>query len=102
MIDDEAVKAAKERKRKATAQYTGYDDEEFDEDRIGQKAEVLGKYDDEFSSGKVRSEGFRLGVASEKKPKIEDGDVEMIQLGHAPATKVKLNLDFASESASHF
>lgn len=56
IAENEAVKAAKERKRKAAAQYTGLDDEEFDEDRIGKKADVLGKYDDGFSSGKVKTE----------------------------------------------
>lgn len=56
MVDEEAIKAAKERKRKAQEQYTGYDDEEFEEGRIGQKADILGKYDDEFSTGKVKSE----------------------------------------------
>lgn len=96
LIDDEAVKAAKERKRKAEAAYTGYDDDEFDENRIGKKADVLGKYDDEFSSGKVRTEGFRLGAAAvEKKNLVVDEDTEM--MGTAPATKVKLNLDYAKD-----
>lgn len=95
LIDDEAVKAAKERKRKAEAQYTGYDDEEFDENRIGKKADVLGKYDDEFSTGKVRTEGFRLGAAPVEKNIVVDEDVDM--LGTAPATKVKLNLDYTKD-----
>lgn len=64
MADNEALAAAKERKRKAQAQYTGLDDEEFDEDRIGKKADILGKYDDSFTSGKMKSEvcasGFLL------------------------------------------
>ncbi|WWC91651.1 uncharacterized protein L201_006597 [Kwoniella dendrophila CBS 6074] len=94
MVDDAAIKAAKERKRKAAEQYTGYDDEEFDENRIGIKADILGKYDDEFSSGKAKSEGFRLGAPVEKKMKIVDEDAEM---GMAPATKVKLNLDYTKE-----
>jgi len=93
MIDDEKVKAAKERKRKALQQYTGYDDEEFDEDRIGRKADVLGKYDDEFTSGTARTEGFRLGAPVEQKAAADD-DVEMIALGREPASKIKLNLDF--------
>ena len=93
MVDDEKVKAAKERKRKALQQYTGYDDEEFDESRIGQKADVLGKYDDEFTSGTARTEGFRLGAPMEKKVEAEE-DVEMIALGREPSTKIKLNLDF--------
>ncbi|RSH91795.1 hypothetical protein EHS25_009165 [Saitozyma podzolica] len=95
MVDEEAIKAAKERKRKAQEQYTGYDDEEFEEGRIGQKADILGKYDDEFSTGKVKSEGFRLGVPIEKKMTITDEDTEMI--GQAPAIKVKLNLDYAKD-----
>ncbi|OCF77193.1 U4/U6.U5 tri-snRNP-associated protein 1 [Kwoniella mangroviensis CBS 8886] len=94
MVDDAAIKAAKERKRKAAEQYTGYDDEEFDENRIGIKADILGKYDDEFSSGKAKSEGFRLGAPIEKKMKIVDEDSEM---GMAPVTKVKLNLDYTKE-----
>ncbi|WWC71951.1 uncharacterized protein I206_105910 [Kwoniella pini CBS 10737] len=94
LVDDAAIRAAKERKRKAAEQYTGYDDEEFDEDRIGVKADILGKYDDEFSSGKAKSEGFRLGAPVEKKMKIVDDDTEM---GSAPATKIKLNLDYTKE-----
>ena len=93
MVDDDKLKAAKERKRKALQQYTGYDDEEFDESRIGQKADVLGKYDDEFTSGTARTEGFRLGAPVEQKAAVED-DVEMMTLGREPTTKVKLNLDF--------
>ncbi len=97
MMDDAALKAARERKRRAQATYTGYDDEEFDESRIGQKADVLSKYDDEFSSGKSRSEGFRLGAAAvEKKMDIVDDEFEMV--GAAPAVKVKLSLDYASKS----
>ena len=99
MVDDSAIKAARERKRKAQAAYTGYDDEEFDEDRIGRKADVLSKYDDEFSTGNAKSEGFRLGAAPlEQKISIVDEDTEMI--GVAPAVKVKLNLDYASELRS--
>jgi hypothetical protein len=56
MVDDEAINAAKERKRKALEAYTGYDDEEFEEGRIGVKADVLGKYDDSFTTGKVKAE----------------------------------------------
>lgn len=96
MMEDERLKEARERKRKAQAQYTGYDDGEFDENRIGQRADVLGKYDDEYSGGKARSEGFRLGaVETERKPLVKDEDEEM--LGGAPATKIKLNLDYAKD-----
>lgn len=121
LIEDEAVKAAKERKRKAEAQYTGFDDEEFDENRIGKKADVLGKYDDDFTSGKVRNEvryvarqalmsemgrvgadlfqGFRLGApVVEKRALVQDDDTEM--LGSAPTSKVKLNLDYAKDFES--
>ncbi|KAI9633988.1 SART-1 protein [Dioszegia hungarica] len=94
LIEDEVLKAAKERKRKAQAAYTGYDDEEFDEGRIGQKADILGKYDDSFATGKVRSEGFRLGAPPKQEEKVEE-DTEMI--GSAPMTKVKLNLDYAKD-----
>ena len=97
MVDDAVVKAAKERKRKAQAAYTGFDDEEFDEDRIGRKAEVLSKYDDGFSTGKAKAEGFRLGAPAERKMEIMDDDVEMVG---APAVKVKLNLDYTSEFMS--
>ncbi|WVQ84312.1 hypothetical protein IAT38_006464 [Cryptococcus sp. DSM 104549] len=94
LVEDEAIKAAKERKRKAQAAYTGYDDEEFDEDRIGKRADVLGKYDDSFATGKVRSEGFRLGAPVEKKVKVMDEDVEMAS---GPSVRVKLNLDYTKE-----
>ena len=96
LADDEKVRAAKERKRKALEQYTGYDDDEFDESRIGRKADILSKYDDEFMTGNVRTEGFRLGAAIEKKPEAEE-DSEMVALGHEPASKVKLDLNFAKD-----
>lgn len=60
MVDDEAINAAKERKRKAQEAYTGYDDEEFEEGRIGVKADLLGKYDDSFTTGKVKTEVSHL------------------------------------------
>ena len=95
MMDDVALNAARERKRKAQALYTGYDDEEFDENRIGLKADVLSKYDDGFSTGKSRSEGFRLGAAQpEKKMEVVDDEFETI--GVAPVKKVKLNLEYTS------
>ncbi|KIR34051.1 U4/U6.U5 tri-snRNP-associated protein 1 [Cryptococcus deuterogattii MMRL2647] len=94
LVEDAAIKAAKERKRKAQQAYTGYDDEEFDENRIGRRADVLGKYDEDFASGKVRTEGFRLGAPVEKKMKIQDEDEGM---GIAPAQKVKLSLDYTKE-----
>lgn len=94
LIEDEALRAAKERKRKAKEAYTGYDDEEFDEDRIGKKADILGKYDDEFATGKVRSEGFRLGAPPKKEVVVEE-DNEMI--GMAPMSRVKLSLDYAKD-----
>lgn len=52
LADDEAVKASKERKRKAKAVYTGYDDDEFDEGAVGKKKDVLGKYDDDDNIGR--------------------------------------------------
>ena len=97
LVEEAALAAVRERKRKANAQYTGYDDEEFDEDRIGKKAEILSKYDDDYASGKGKSDGFRLGAPVEKKEEVDDEDSEMITLGQAPATKVRLNLDFTSE-----
>jgi U4/U6.U5 tri-snRNP-associated protein 1 len=108
MADDEVLRAAKERKRKAQEQYNGLDDDEFDEDRIGVKAGVLGKYDDSFATGKMKSEvripifhlipadfqGFRLGAPIEEKPIVQE-DTEMV--GQAPAVKIKLGLDFAKD-----
>ncbi|OWZ35804.1 U4/U6.U5 tri-snRNP-associated protein 1 [Cryptococcus neoformans Tu259-1] len=94
LVEDAAIKAARERKRKAQQAYTGYDDEEFDENRIGQRADVLGKYDEDFATGKVRTEGFRLGAPVEMKMKTQDEDEQM---GIAPARKVKLNLDYTKE-----
>lgn len=97
IADDEAVQAAKDRKRKANEAYTGYDDDEFDEKRIGEKAEVLAKYDDEFSGGKVEVEGFRLGAPAPKKKAKVVADEDNLMVGVGPATKVKLNLDFAKD-----
>ncbi|KAL7418367.1 hypothetical protein Q5752_006825 [Cryptotrichosporon argae] len=94
LADYAADAAHKERKRKAAEQYTGYDDDEFEEGRVGRKAEILGKYDDAFATGKVRTEGFRLGAPVEKKQMVKDDDVEMIG---APASKVKLDLNFAKD-----
>lgn len=95
LIEDEALRAAKERKKKAQSAYTGYDDEEFDEDRIGKKADILGKYDDSFSTGKVKGEGFRLGAPLKKEEAEKEEDNEMI--GMAPLSKVKLSLDYAKD-----
>lgn len=97
IADLEADAAVKERKRKAAQAYTGYDDDEFEEGRIGQKADVLSKYDEDYSSsGKMKSEGFRLGAPVEKKAKkSEEEDIEMF--GAAPQSKVKLDLNFARE-----
>jgi hypothetical protein len=71
LADEEAVAAAKERKRKAKAAYTGYDDDEFDPERVGIKADVLGKYDDEYLGGGKNQVGrwsllFYLGVATRR------------------------------------
>jgi U4/U6.U5 tri-snRNP-associated protein 1 len=57
----------------------------------------LGKYDDEFTTGKSKSEGFRLGAVTNKKMEVDDEDEGFARIGQAPATKVKLNLDYASE-----
>lgn len=96
MVDKDKDQEAKDRRKKGLEKYSGLDDEEFDESRIGNKPEVLSKYNDEFSSGKVRSEGFRLGGPVEQKRKAEDED-EMMTIGQAPKTMVKLNLDFAKD-----
>ncbi|KAL1412710.1 hypothetical protein Q8F55_000457 [Vanrija albida] len=96
IADLEADAAVKERKRKAAQAYTGYDDDEFEEGRIGKKADVLSKYDEDYASGgKVKTEGFRLGAPVEKKAKVEEEDVEMF--GAAPQSKVKLDLNFARD-----
>ncbi|ODN95170.1 U4/U6.U5 tri-snRNP-associated protein 1 [Cryptococcus wingfieldii CBS 7118] len=99
LAEDAKIKAARERKRKAQAAYTGYDDEEFeDEGRIGERGSVLAKYDEDYANlgkgGGLKSEGFRLGGAVVEKKIKADEDVEM---GSAPAQKVKLNLDYAKE-----
>ncbi|EIW72236.1 hypothetical protein TREMEDRAFT_24325 [Tremella mesenterica DSM 1558] len=94
LMDEAKLKAAKERKRKAQAAYTGLDDEEFDEGRIGRKADILGKYDEDFESGALRTEGFRLGVPLQE-AKEEVMDVEVV--GRAPDVKLKLNLDFTKD-----
>lgn len=96
-LADYAVdKAAKERKRKAQAAYTGYDDEEFEEGRIGQKAEILAKYDGDFMGEKVTTEGFRLGAPIEKKPEVQE-ESDFTTLGAPPAQKIKLSADFTRE-----
>lgn len=96
LVDVEKDKAVKERKRKAQAKYQGYDDDEFDENRIGKKAAVLDKYDDEFTGETVENEGFRLGAPMKKKAKMESIE-EIERLGNEPAIKVKLDLNFAKD-----
>lgn len=96
MVDKQKDRELRETRKKGLEKYSGYDDEEFDENRIGTKAEVLSKYNDEFSTGKVRSEGFRLGAPTEQKRKADEED-EMMTIGQAPKTMVKLNLDFAKD-----
>ncbi|GMK59988.1 hypothetical protein CspeluHIS016_0902050 [Cutaneotrichosporon spelunceum] len=93
LADEERHEAARERKRKAGQGYTGYDDDEFEEGRIGKKASVLAKYDGEFAGGEVATEGFRLG-APVKREKTPEMDVTM---GHEAQIKVKLDLDFARD-----
>ncbi|BEJ17970.1 hypothetical protein CspHIS471_0702470 [Cutaneotrichosporon sp. HIS471] len=93
LADEERHEAARERKRKAGQGYTGYDDEEFEEGRIGKKASVLSKYDGDFTGAEVATEGFRLG-APVKREKTPDMDVDM---GHEAQIKVKLDLDFARD-----
>jgi U4/U6.U5 tri-snRNP-associated protein 1 len=93
LADEERHEAARERKRKAGQGYTGYDDDEFQEGRIGKKAAVLSKYDGEFAGGEVATEGFRLG-APVKREKTPEMDVDM---GHEAQVKVKLDLDFARD-----
>lgn len=96
-LADYAVdKATKERKRKAAAAYTGYDDEEFEEGMIGKKAAVLSKYDGDFMGEAIKTEGFRLGAPIEKKPEVEE-ESDFATLGAPPAQKVKLSADFARE-----
>ncbi|KLT45793.1 SART-1 protein [Cutaneotrichosporon oleaginosum] len=93
LADEERHEAARERKRKAGQGYTGYDDEEFEEGRIGKKAGVLSKYDGEFAGAEVATEGFRLGapVKREETPEME------VDMGREAQVKVKLNLDFARD-----
>lgn len=93
LADREADAARAERARRAKAQYTGYDDEEFTTNRIGKKAEVLSKYDDGFSADTSRTEGFRLGEAPPPKVVVEEDE----DMGRAPDSKVKLSLDFAQD-----
>ncbi|KAJ9095700.1 hypothetical protein QFC21_005572 [Naganishia friedmannii] len=98
LADDEALRRAKERKKKAKAQYTGYDDEEFEEGSgsgVGQKRSVLSKYDDDdFLAGAGGGVGFRLGGQGERKrvkvDKMEDGE-ETINLG---VNKQLMNMDY--------
>lgn len=101
LADYERDRAAKERKRKAKEQYTGYDDEEFEEGRIGKKRDVLSKYDDAFM-GAGSTEGFRLGGSSSnaeasRKRKMEesaikdDGDD-----ASATVNRQLLSLDYAT------
>lgn len=93
LADEERHEAARERKRKAGQGYTGYDDEEFEEGRVGKKASVLSKYDGDFAGGEVATEGFRLGapVKREETPEMEE------DVGREAQVKVKLNLDFARD-----
>ncbi|KAJ9111364.1 hypothetical protein QFC19_001132 [Naganishia cerealis] len=101
LADDEALRRAKERKKKAKAQYTGYDDDEFEEDSgVGKKRSVLSKYDDDdFLAGGAGGDGFRLGGQGERKrvkvDKMEDGD-ETISLG---VNKQLMNMDYNSASS---
>lgn len=94
LADEERHEAARERKRKAGQTYTGYDDDEFEEGRIGKKASVLAKYDTEYTGGDIESEGFRLGAPI---PKKEEVVVDDEMMGHEAQVKVKLDLDFARD-----
>lgn len=93
LADEERHEAARERKRKAGQTYTGYDDDEFVEGRIGKKASVLAKYDGDFAGEDVASEGFRLGAPLPKKEEMVVDE----EMGREAQVKVKLNLDFARD-----
>lgn len=98
LADYERDKAAKERKRKAKEQYTGYDDEEFEEGRIGKKRDVLSKYDDDFM-GSGSTEGFRLGgsaVDALKKRKLEESAATEEDGGSSSVNRQLLSLDYAT------
>lgn len=95
LADYDRDKATKERKRKAKAQYTGYDDEEFEEGALGKKKDVLSKYDDEFA-GLGTSEGFRLGAVENdnrgKKAKMDiQDDDEVVNMS---VNRTLMNLDY--------
>lgn len=83
------------KKGKQAGQYTGLDDDEF-EDGPGSSARgVLSKYDEDFDAIKV--DGFRLGAA----PSAAKGKARAPDDGSAveggEREKVKLSMDYTSE-----
>ena len=109
MAEDEKTKKKNELKIKKR-DYTGYDDEEFDEGQAGIRKSILSKYDEELEGSKdivsicntqredtdvSCCKGFRLGSSAPRKSKA----IQEVQLKAAAAVnKSLLSIDYASES----
>lgn len=91
--------------------YTGYDDDEFADGKVGMKRSILAKYDEElegpsetvslvsimFKPQPILSfEGFRLGYSA---PAVKSTSTETSQ-GPAAVNKALLTIDYSSEPES--
>ncbi|SCV74383.1 BQ2448_6815 [Microbotryum intermedium] len=96
----EALKLKK--KGKQAGQYTGYDDDEFNENASGgpSKKSVLSKYDDE-----EQEEGFRLGSAPAPRAAKGDGMGGASESGAGDADgkeRIKLSMDYTKSFNSDY
>ncbi|GAA5963083.1 hypothetical protein JCM3765_001763 [Sporobolomyces pararoseus] len=97
-------KAAVDLKKKGrqAGQYTGYDDEEFNQDgAVAAKRGVLSKYDEGFEG--VKEDGFKLGqqVESKKKGATSNRDDNGIG-GSGEREKVKLSMDYTKSFSTDY
>ncbi|KAF8135074.1 SART-1 family-domain-containing protein [Boletus edulis] len=94
MAEAERVKKNKELKVKRR-DYTGYDDEEFEEGKQGMKRSILAKYD-EVLEGPHETD-FRLGSfiksTTVKRPELEEGTVSV--------NRALLSIDYAKNLKTH-
>ncbi|GAA5980719.1 hypothetical protein JCM5350_006363 [Sporobolomyces pararoseus] len=98
-------KAAVDLKKKGrqAGQYTGYDDEEFNQDGgVAAKRGVLSKYDEGFEG--VKEDGFKLGQQVETKKKgtsTSNGDENGVG-GSGEREKVKLSMDYTKSFSTDY
>ncbi|KAH7915621.1 SART-1 family-domain-containing protein [Hygrophoropsis aurantiaca] len=95
MAEEEKTKKRNEMKIKKR-DYTGYDDEEFVDGKLGMKRAILAKYDEDMEGSQT---GFRLGAAV--KPVQADRAQLDQESGSVSVNKALLSIDYAKNMEVH-